>query len=111
MGIENIAVDSTGKYYSGDDIREVRERNADLRSRLQSKGTKSARRHLKKLSVRESRFARNTNHIISNEIVQNAKGTSSAIEDLSGIRMRTTVKEGQEIYPQLLGILPAQGVH
>ena len=96
MGIENIAVDSTGKYYSGDDIREVREQNADLRSRLQSTGTKSAKRHLKKLSGRESRFAKNTNHIISKEIVQKAKGTSSAIaiEDLSGIRMRTTVRNG-----------------
>ena len=95
MGIENIAVDSTGKYYSGDDIREVRKHNADLRSRLQSRGTKSAKRHLKKLSGKESRFARNTNHAISKDIVRKAKGTSSAIaiEDLSGIRMGTTVRK------------------
>ncbi|MCL4335842.1 MAG: RNA-guided endonuclease TnpB family protein [Candidatus Thermoplasmatota archaeon] len=96
MGIENIAVDSTGKYYSGDDIREVRERNADLRDRLQYVGTKSAKKHLKKLSGKESRFARNTNHTILKEIVQKARGTSSAIaiEDLSGIRKRTTVRKG-----------------
>ena len=101
MGIANIAVDSTGKYYSGDKINEVREHNADLRSRLQAVGNnhanrKSARRHLQKLSGKESRFARNTNHIISKEIVQKAKGTSSAIaiEDLIGIRMRTTVRKG-----------------
>ncbi len=96
MGIENIAVDSTGKYYSGDEIKKVREYHADLRSRLQSVGTKSARRHLKKLSGKESRFVRNINHIISKEIVQKAKGTSSAIaiENLEGIRMRTTVGKG-----------------
>ena len=96
MGIVNIAVDSTGKYYSGDKINEVRKHNADLRSRLQSVGTRSAKRHLKKLSGKENRFARNTNHVISKEIVQRAKGTSSAIaiEDLSGIRMRTTVRKG-----------------
>jgi IS605 OrfB family transposase len=96
MGIENIAVDSTGKYYSGDKIKEVREHNADLRSRLQSVGTKSAKRHLKKLSGKESRFARNTNHVISKEIVQKAKDTSSAIaiENLEGIRMGTTVRKG-----------------
>ena len=76
MGIVNIAVDSTGKYYSGDRVREVREHNADLRSRLQSVRTKSAKRHLKKLSGKESRFARNTNHVISKEIVAKAKGTS-----------------------------------
>ena len=96
MGIANIAVDSTGKYYSGDHIKDVREHYADLRSRLQSVGTKSAKRHMKKLSGKESRFVRNTNHVISSEIVHKAKGTSSAIaiEDLSGIRMRTTVRKG-----------------
>ena len=96
MGIANIAVDSTGKYYSGDHIKDVREHYADLRSRLQSVGTKSAKRHMKKLSGKESRFVRNTNHVISSEIVHEAKGTSSAIaiEDLSGIRMGTTVRKG-----------------
>jgi len=96
MGIANISVDSTGKYYSGDKIKEVREHNLDLRSRLQSVNTKSAKRHIKKLSGKEHRFATNTNHIISKEIVNKAKGTSSAIaiEDLTGIRMRTTVKKG-----------------
>jgi len=96
MGIEHIAVDSTGKYYSGDGINETRERYVGLRSRLQSAGTKSAKRHLRKLSGKESRFVRNVNHFISKEIVQRAKGTSSAIaiEDLSGIRLRTTVRKG-----------------
>jgi len=96
LGIENIAVDSTGKYYSGDKVKELREHYADLRSRLQSKGTKSAKKHLKKLSGRESGFARNINHVISKEIVRKAKGTSPsiAVENLNGIRMRTTVRKG-----------------
>ena len=96
MGIAHIAVDSTGKYYSGDLVNDVREHNADLRSRLQSVGTRSARRHLRKLSGREAGFVRNINHVISKEIVQAAKGTSSAIaiENLEGIRMRTTVRKG-----------------
>ena len=40
--------------------------------------------------------ARNTNHVISREIVHEAKGTSSAIavENLEGIRVRTTVRKG-----------------
>ena len=95
MGIAHIAVDSTGKYYSGDLVNDVREHNADLRSRLQSVGTRSARRHLRKLSGREAGFVRNINHVISKEIVQTAKGTPSAIaiENLEGIRMRTTVRK------------------
>jgi putative transposase len=96
MGIVNIAVDSTEKYYSGDQINEIRGCNADLTSRLQTVGTRSAKYHLKKLSGKESRFAMNTNLVISKEIVQKAKGTSSAItiEDLNGIRMRMTVRKG-----------------
>ena len=78
MGIENIAVDSTGKYYSGDQVKDVREHHADLRSRLQAVGNnhvnrKSARRHLKKLSGKECRFARNTNHVISRKILRQLK--------------------------------------
>jgi putative transposase len=45
MGIANISVDSTGKYYSGDGIKEVREHNLDLRSRLQSVNTKGPARN------------------------------------------------------------------
>ena len=59
MGIANIAVDSTGKYYPGDHIKDVSEQSSCLYSRLQSAGTKSAKRHLQKLSGKESRFARN----------------------------------------------------
>ena len=96
MGITNIAVDSTGKYYSGDRINDARKRNAELRSILQFIGTRSAKRHLKKLSGKEGRFARNINHFLSRKIVQEAKGTSSAIaiENLEGIRVRTTVRKG-----------------
>ena len=59
MGVVNIAVDSTGKYYPGDHIKDVRGHSAYLCSRLQSAGTKSAKRHLQKISGKESRFARN----------------------------------------------------
>ncbi len=50
MGIVNIAVDSTGKYYTGEKVKKVRNRYKDLRSILQGVGTKSAKRHLRKLS-------------------------------------------------------------
>jgi transposase len=96
MGVVNIAVDSTGKYYPGDHIKDVREQSSCLYSRLQSAGTKSAKRHLQKLSGKERGLARNTNHVISKEIVQKAKGTSSAIamENLECVRMRITVRKG-----------------
>src|SRR5690348_3068004 len=51
-------------------------------------------RHLKKLSGREARFKRNTNHAISKRIVQKAKanGQALAIEDLRHIRSRTEAR-------------------
>ncbi len=97
LGIVNIAVDSSGHYYTGDKINEARTKNSGLRSRLQACGTRSAKRHLRKLSGKESRFARDVNHIISREIVERAKGTSSAIalEELRDIRKRTTVRKNR----------------
>lgn len=49
-GLKYLSYDSDGEHYSGKQVDEVRERNAELKADLQSCGTKSAMRHLKKLS-------------------------------------------------------------
>lgn len=97
LGITNLAVDSNGKTYSDSRVDKVRERYEDLRGRLRSVGTRSARRHLVRLSGKERRFKRDVNHCASKGIVQSALGTSStiAMEDLKGIRERTTVRRSQ----------------
>lgn len=97
MGVVNIAVDSDGTVYSAKSINHVRARHRHLRAKLQKKSTKSAKRLLKKLSGKERRFAKHTNHCISKQIVQYAKDTERdvAIEDLKGIRSRTTVRRTQ----------------
>jgi IS605 OrfB family transposase len=97
LGIVNLATDSDGTNYSGKAVRAVRYRNRQLRARLQSKGTKSAKRLLCKRRRRESRFARDVNHVISKAIVREAEGTGRGIklEDLSGIRGRITVRTAQ----------------
>jgi IS605 OrfB family transposase len=97
LGIVNLAADSDGTTYTGKAVRAVRYRNRQLRARLQSKGTKSARRLLRKRRRRESRFARDINHVISKAIVREAKDTGRGIklEDLSGIRGRVTVRQAQ----------------
>ena len=55
---------------------------------------KSAKRHLKKLSGKEARFRKNTNHVISKRIVQKAKANKQAIaiEELRHIRTRTEAR-------------------
>lgn len=97
MGVVNIATTSDGVIYSSDKCNEVRGRLSKLKSVLQSVGTKSAKRHLKKISGKERRFKSNTNHIISKQIVQEAKDTNRAIavEELTHIRSRTTVRKAQ----------------
>jgi putative transposase len=93
LGIVNIATDSTGRNWSSERVENVRKKYESLRSRLQAIGTKSAKRHLKRLSGKERRFKRDVNHCISKELVGYAEGTSSviALEDLKGIRKRITV--------------------
>ncbi len=97
LGIVNLATDSDGETFSGKQVDDVRERNVELRANLQKAGTKSAKRHLKKLSGREARFHRDVNHVISKKIVAKAKDTGKAvaIENLEGIRTSTTVRKAQ----------------
>jgi IS605 OrfB family transposase len=97
LGIVNIATDSDGQTFSGSRVNNVRHRHRRLRKKLQSKGTKSAKRRLKKLSGKEARFATDVNHVISKSIVAKAQGTTRAIalEALTGIRDRVTARKSQ----------------
>lgn len=86
-GINNIAVTSENKFYTGDKVKEIHNRYQTLRNKLQSKGTPSAKRHLKKLSKQERRFRADINHQISKEIVESlSPGDTIVLENLSGIR-------------------------
>ncbi len=88
LGIVNILTDSDGETHSGEKIEENRRQYAHRRRNLQRKGTPSAKRKLKKISGRQSRFQKDTNHRISKRVVAKAQDTHRAIalEDLSGIR-------------------------
>ena len=81
----------------GTDCEQVRQWYQGRRQILQSVGTKSAKRRLRKISTEESRFKKQVNHVISKHVVELAKGTSRgiALEDLTEIRERTTVRHGQ----------------
>jgi len=97
LGVKNIAVDNTGTTFSNDKVEAVRKRVHKHRADLQSKGTKSAKRRLKKVSRKESRFRTDTNHCVSKYLVAKAKDTGCAIalEDLTHINQRTVVRKKQ----------------
>lgn len=97
LGIVNVATTSDGDTFSGAVVDRVRNRYADTRASLQRKGTKGAKRVLKRLSGRERRFQQDVNHQISKRIVATANDTGRGIrvEDLTGIRQRTRVRKEQ----------------
>ena len=74
-----------------------RTRNRELREKLQKKGTKSAKRLLRKRARTESRFGADINHQISKRIVAEAErtGRGIAIEELAGIRARVRLRKPQ----------------
>jgi len=97
LGIVNLATDSDGIVYSGERIETVRRTHAHRRRTLQRKNTKAAKRKLRQLKRKQSRFQRDTNHVLSKRIVATAQGTARglALEDLQGIRSRTRLHRRQ----------------
>ncbi len=97
VGVVSIAATSDGKSFAGVALNAVRARANALRKRLQQKGTKSAKRLLKKRRQKESRFAKHANHHISKQIVTAAERTDRgiALENLKGIRARVRASRSQ----------------
>ena len=97
FGIVNLATASDGTVFTGEKVERVRQRYFRHRQRLQVRNTKSSRRRIRKIGNKEARFRKDVNHVISKGIVRRAKGTfyGIALEDLKGIRGRTTVRRAQ----------------
>lgn len=80
--------DETGHtdFYQGTDILKKRDTFNTVRAELQSKGTKSARRALKRISGRENRWMTDVNHQLSKTLVQKyGADTLYVIEDLKDV--------------------------
>ena len=88
FGLTDIVVTSDGKKHSAEWLNTYREKRQRVRSSLQSKGTKNAKRVLKRLSGKEKTTSTIINHTISKSIVKSAKeqGKGISIEDLTNIR-------------------------
>jgi len=90
-GIVNIAVTSNNRFFNSKPVKNVRAKYAHLRAKLQNKGTKSAKKLLRKISKREQQFVAWVNHNISKEIVAMPYDIL-AIEDLTSIRVQSRTK-------------------
>lgn len=97
LGICSLAVDSDGTIHTGAEVERVRSKLARRKAGLQRRGTKAAKRRLRKLAGKERRFRTHVNHCISKVIVLTAErtGRGIALENLTHIRSRVTARRGQ----------------
>jgi putative transposase len=87
FGIARPAVASNNRFFGKRSWKNTERRYFRLKRALQSKGSDSAKRHLKKLSHKVSRFRLNCDHVVSRQLVQSvAPGTTIVIENLRKIR-------------------------
>jgi IS605 OrfB family transposase len=106
VGLANLAVTSEGTVYYGGENRRRGETRFKQRQRMQKKGTKSAKRRLKALSEKETRWRKNLCHEISTAIVRRAKELryGVAVETLKNIRRN--VRQSRKLNRQLHGSFP-----
>ncbi len=93
-GIKKIAVTSTKKFFSGTHINRVTKRYDKFKATLQSVETKSAKRHLKKISKKVNCFRRDVNHCVAKQIVNSIEpGSTIVLEKLTGIRQNVKLRK------------------
>lgn len=85
-GLYHLAVTSEKQFFSSSQIRATQRRYLYNCKQLQQKGTRNAKRHLKKMSGREQRFMRDINHCVSKKLAGIEGVSVYALEDLTGIR-------------------------
>lgn len=96
FGITRPAVASNNRFFGKRSWKNTERRYFRLKRALQSKGSDSATRHLKKLARKVSRFRLDCDHVVSRQLVQSVSpGTTIAIENLMEIR-NTTKQNGKQ---------------
>jgi len=92
-GIKCPVVLSTNKFYGKAAWKEHERKLLSLISRLQAKGTKSAKKHLRKVWRRLKLFKENCDRVVAKEIIKLLQpGDTFVLEDLTNIRDRCGAK-------------------
>jgi putative transposase len=97
LGIVRPAVMSNNRFLGKRAWKAIEGKLFHLKRALQKKGTKSAKRHLKRVRHKQVRIRRNNDHILSKQIVAAADpGATIVLENLTDIRKRTTIRKRTE---------------
>ena len=110
LGMRRLAVTSEGKAFCSSEHLKARRKARYLKSQLQSKGSKSAKRKLKTVRRKERNISRDCCMKLSNSILSSTNCTTIAMEDLSGIKdkkkgKRASNARSQVCYHELRRIL------
>jgi len=93
LGINRPAVTSNNRFLGQRRWKAVEGRYFKHICALQQRGTKSAKRHLRKLKQRRARFRKDADHVLSKQIVTAARpGATIVLENLKHIRKRMKAK-------------------
>jgi IS605 OrfB family transposase len=90
LGMKRFFVTSEGKYFSDKEYLKERRKLRYLKRCLQSKGTKSAKSHLKMISRKERNISKNECHKAANSLLQSTDCGYIVMEDLSKIKIKTS---------------------
>ena len=98
------AYDEKGKtkFFRGQEVIRKRRKFEKLRAQLQAKGTKSAKRRLKKIGQRENRWMTDINHQLSKTLVDHyGPHTLFVLENLVNVRLSTEKVAKNKRYEQV----------
>lgn len=97
LGLSRPAVTSHNRFLGTRAWKAIEGRLFKLKRALQKNGSRSAKRHLKRLRHRQWRFRRDCDHVLSKQIVRSVElGGTLVLENLNGIRTRTKMRRKSE---------------
>lgn len=95
LGMRRFVTTSDGAVFDDREYKARRRRTRYLKARLKEKGTKSARRHLRKLRHKERNQSKDFLHRTANAVIASTDAGTLVVEDLSKIKKNTSeTKEG-----------------
>ena len=94
LGIAQPAVTSNNRFLGKPAWKAIEGRLFYLKRQLQRKGSKIAKRHLRKVKGKQARFRRDCDHVLSKQIVESASpGATIVRENLTDIRKRSKIRK------------------
>jgi IS605 OrfB family transposase len=99
LGVNNLAVASTGTFWTGEEFDHWQREYEKRRGDLQEHGTRWAHENMQAVGRKEEGRFKPTLHRIANEIVQEARENECSVivfEDLTDIRERTSASWGHK---------------